>query len=79
MKRFLFAMLAAGAVLVAESASPRLNVMVLTLPDPKFEGNIYKYPLEKIGAAYSVYTTEQLDEAVARLKDFDLVMLGLLV
>ena len=79
MKRFLFVMLAAGAVLVAESASPRLNVMVLTLPDPKFEGNIYKYPLEKIGAAYSVYTTEQLDEAVARLKDFDLVMLGLLV
>lgn len=79
MKRFLFAMLAAGAVLVAESASPRLNVMVLTHPDPKFEGNIYKYPLEKIGAAYSVYTTEQLDEAVARLKDFDLVMLGLLV
>ena len=77
MKRFLSVMLAAGAVLGAESASPRLNVMVLTHPDPKFEGNIYKYPLEKIGAAYSVYTTDQLDEAMARLKDFDLVMLGL--
>ncbi len=71
--------LSAAACIGAEPASPRLNVMVLTLPDPKFEGNIYKYPLEKIGAAYSVYTTEQLDEAMARLKDFDLVMLGLLV
>ena len=59
-------------------ASSRMNVMVMTNPDPRMEGNIYAFPLDTIGATYNVYSTDQMDDAMAALDTHDIIMMGLL-
>ena len=56
----------------------RLRALVITHPDPRMEGNIYKFPLDKIGATYEVITTDQVGDNISRLNEFDIIMLGLL-
>lgn len=56
----------------------RLRALVVINPSPSMEGNIYKFPLDKIGASYEVVTTTNFADVVSSLSSFDIMMFGLL-